>query len=154
EIRQKFFYSFWKMRNPADPEGQWLKYKRKLKEVNRFYKTQIKSGYETDRGRIYLRYGPPNTIVSREHEPSSYPYEIWHYYNTNDGQSNVKFVFYDPDLTTNDYQLLHSTAIGEIKDYRWHLRLQMRNTPENNLDIGTGQDHWGSEAQDLFNHPR
>lgn len=154
EIRQKFFYSFWKMRNPADPEGQWLKYKRKLKEVNRFYKTQIKSGYETDRGRIYLRYGPPNTIVSREHEPSSYPYEIWHYYNTNDGQSNVKFVFYDPDLTTNDYQLLHSTAIGEIKDYRWHLRLQMRNTPENNLDIGTEQDHWGSEAQDLFNHPR
>ncbi len=154
EMKQKFFLNFWKSRNMAEPENSWNKYKKKVSEVNRFYKTQINEGYETDRGRIYLRYGPPNTVATRENEPSSYPYEIWHYYNTDDGQSNVKFVFYNPDLVTNHYVLLHSTAIGEIKDYRWQLRLQMRNTPENNLDIGTGQEHWGSEAEDLFNHPK
>lgn len=152
-LMQKFFLKYWQDRNATDPEGEWKTYSKKVSKANNAYSTKLKKGYDTERGRIYLRYGPPNTIAARYNEPSSYPYEIWHYYSIN-SQSNVKFVFYNPDLVTNDFDLLHSNAIGEIRDYRWKYKLQIRNTSESNLDIEQGSDHWGNKAEDLYNNPR
>ncbi len=113
----------------------------------------IKRGYETDRGVTYINYGLPNQITNRENEPSSYPYIIWHYYK-HPKRTNAKYVFYNPDLITNDYQLLHSTVPGEINNYRWEYILQQRNTSQQNLDQQTGDDHWGGRASDYFNNPR
>lgn len=152
-LLQQFFLGFWTNRNVANPEGEWLKYNREVQKVNKHYSTSITKGYATDRGRIYLKYGPPNTIVSRQNEPSTYPYEIWHYYKL-PVRSDAKFIFYSPDLVTNEYQLLHSNIRGEVNDYRWQVRLRNRIDPVNNIDNTQGIESFGSEADDLWNNPR
>ncbi|MEZ5147807.1 MAG: GWxTD domain-containing protein [Bacteroidales bacterium] len=94
ETLQKYFYRFWKERDALDPEHAWLNYLNEVNKVNQAYSTLIEKGYETDRGRIYLQYGPPNAISESYNEPSAYPYEIWHYYVLDNGQRNKRFVFY------------------------------------------------------------
>ncbi|MDY0016185.1 MAG: hypothetical protein RBS13_08250, partial [Bacteroidales bacterium] len=56
-----------------------------------------------------------------------YPYEIWYYYSTYN-QYNINFIFYNRDLVTNFYQLIHSTAKDEIYDPRWKLKLKAKDS--------------------------
>jgi GWxTD domain-containing protein len=151
---QRFFLGFWKNRNPTNPEQAWLAYLQQVKAVQKEFGTQIKKGYETDRGRVYLQYGAPHQRTQSTPEPSAYPYEIWQYYQLPDGQANRKFVFYNPDLVTNDYRLIHSTAQGEIYDTRWELRVHNRNNQSRDFDEENSQDHLGGQTKDLFNNPR
>jgi GWxTD domain-containing protein len=150
---QQYFLGFWMNRSQVNPEGAWLTYFEEVKKVNKEFSTSNKRGYETDRGRVYLQYGPPNQRVESENEPSAYPYEIWQYYKLAD-QSNKKFVFYNPDLVTNDYQLLHSDAKGEIYNTRWELKLHERNNAPGNLNTESVPDHFGDKSSDIFKNPR
>ena len=122
---QRFFFTFWNQRDKENPEHAWNEYHKNVKYVNKEYKTLIKKGYETDRGRVYLQYGKPNSISEGQYEPSAYPYEIWHYYKLEDGQNNKRFVFYNPDIVGNDYALLHSDARGEITNHNWQIMLHL-----------------------------
>ena len=108
----------------------------------------------TDRGRVYLKYGEPNQISKFENEPSSYPYEIWQYYQVSNQRNNRKFIFYNPDLVTNDYTLIHSDALGETRDDRWRIRLTKRNNAIIDLDQDKSNDHYGSKVDDMFSNPR
>lgn len=151
---QQYFLAFWQKRNQADSEGEWLKYKEKVDFVEQEFGTRNKRGYETDRGRVYLQYGPPIDIVDRANEPSSYPYQIWRYYKA-DRWNNVRFVFFDPQLTGMDYDLLHCERIpGEIRNPQWRLLLEQRNTPMNNVDRQSGNQHFGGRIDDFFDNPR
>lgn len=106
ENLQQFMYTFWYKRDPNAPQEAWDKYYDMVKIVNELYGTQIQKGYQTDRGRVFLQYGKPNKLVDVPSEPSAYPYQIWQYYHI-DRYSNIRFVFYNRDLSTNDYSLLH-----------------------------------------------
>lgn len=159
KLMQQYFFSFWEKRNNANPEEAWLKYFAEVKKVDKEYGTSIRKGYATDRGRVYLQYGAPNTVTATRNEPSSYPYEIWHYYviqgsEINRRQSDKRFVFMNADLIGADYELIHSTAYGEVRDDRWQLRLQGRNEQYIDLDQQDGRDHFGNRANELFNTPR
>jgi GWxTD domain-containing protein len=123
-VNQKFFYYFWIQRNEANPEKAWLDYYGNVQAVNQQFGTKRKKGYETDRGRVYLQYGPPNLRNKYTVNPDSYPHEIWQYYTLND-QTNVRFVFYTRELSTNDFSLLHSTMKGEVKDIEWQYVLKV-----------------------------
>jgi|AntAceMinimDraft_17_1070374.scaffolds.fasta_scaffold00218_7 GWxTD domain-containing protein len=153
ETMQKYFFHFWIKRDKQNPEKKWLSYLEEVKKVNANYGTRIRRGYQTDRGRVYLQYGPPNTISKHPNEPSAYPYEIWHYY-TLDNQKNRKFVFYNPDLVTNDYELIHSNAIGEISNYSWETKIYGRNTEFGNPDETKGNKHYGGKADEYYDRPR
>lgn len=157
KLLQQFFFNFWLQRNNTDPESAWLAYNEKVIMVNNKFGTRVKKGYETDRGRVYLEYGAPNEIVDRSFEASkglndegwgSVPYQIWHYYKLNN-QSNKKFVFYNPNLASNDYELIHSDALGEVNDPNWYQRLSRSNELyENN------QRNPGGKAGELYRNPR
>lgn len=149
---QQFFYSFWISRDAKDPAKAWASYYLEVLKVNNSYSTSIKKGYETDRGRVYLEYGPPNNITQTISDPSAYPYEIWQYYTLNT-QKNRKFVFYQPDLVTNDYELIHSDAIGEVNNPSWQMMLVKRNTTTNNPDMIKDNDYYGGKADDYFKNP-
>lgn len=153
--KKQFMYSFWLSRNSTAPESEWLKYKIEVKKVNAAFSTRIKRGYDTERGRVYLKYGPPNQIIDRPNEPSAYPYQIWHYYKAGNF-SNKRFVFYNPDLVSNDYDLLHSDVFGEYKNYRWEYVLHSRNSTNTNIDNPGGDniDHYGGQSKDLYRFPR
>lgn len=148
----KYFYSFWYSRNQEEPEKEWLDYKEHVIDAEKMFGTPVKAGYETDRGRIYLKYGAPNTVTDRPSEPNSYPYQIWHYYKV--GQfNNIRFVFYQPDLVTNDYEMLHSNLRGEINNYNWERTLQKRNQQNGNIDDATPDNNWGTNTNTLFKNP-
>jgi GWxTD domain-containing protein len=153
KTRQQFFYNFWFTRSPSDPEKAWLAYKEQVYKVQVNFGTPVKKGYQTDRGRIYLQYGPPNTRSTQYNEPSNYPYEIWQYYTLNNSQRNKKFVFYSPDMVTSDFLLLHSDAIGEIYNPRW--KIDLRNRIYSNRDLQDTQviKAWGDFEQDYWELP-
>ncbi|MDQ3191838.1 MAG: GWxTD domain-containing protein [Bacteroidota bacterium] len=152
-FKQQFFYNFWENRNSINPEQAWLDYYEIVKKVQKHFGTSIKKGYDTDRGRVYLQYGAPNTISQQYNEPSAYPYEIWHYYHI-ENFNNRRFVFYNPDLVTNDFPLLHSDHFGEINNPRWQLMLHKRNVQILDLDQNEADQHYGGNSDDFFRLPR
>ena len=160
---QQFFYNFWKSRYPSNTEVAWLSYFDEVKKANAEFGTHSLRGFDTDRGRVFLQYGPPDVRNKYDTEPSAIPYEIWEYYSLNDKslmlsdpynkQSTRKFVFYNPDLVSNRYTLIHSDARGEINNYRWDLLIHNRNTQSSNIDDSTAPSHYGGNSTDNYNHP-
>ncbi len=166
KLMQQFIYNFWLARSEANPEGAWLQYNVQVQKVNRTFGTQITKGYATDRGRVFLQYGPPDQMIPSLNEPSAYPYEVWQYYtirgNSNvpsymdqntSQQTNKKFVFVDFDLATNNFQLVHSDARGETRDDNWKLRLVKRNNPVRSLDDQNGAPQYGGRSEDIYGNP-
>lgn len=125
-LMQKFFYNFWKNRNPINPDLAWHEYHNKVKSVNNDFKNFRIAGYLTDRGRVYLQYGAPNTMDKYENTSSTSPYEIWHYYKLND-QSNKKFVFVNSDFATSEYRLEYSNVYGEVSNSQWSEKVDYKN---------------------------
>lgn len=150
-LKQKFLLNFWTKRNKTQPYEEWMKYTEEVKKVNSAYSTQISHGFETDRGRVYLQYGAPNDIQRANREPGTYPYEIWQYYTLNESQKNVIFVFYNPDLVSNDYALIHSDARGELSDSRWKFKVAnafKELNGSNNFDNTTPGNSFGSRINE------
>ena len=151
EMQQKFFYSFWLTRNPNDPEGAWLAYQQKVDFVQKAFGSKLVKGYRTDRGRVYLQYGPPNDIKDAPFDPATYPYQVWHYYHMQD-QNDVKFVFWCPAEVTNDYELLHSDKVGEIHNLSWQMKLIKRLVPQENFDVTKPDDYFGNEMDNYWRY--
>ena len=71
-------------------------------------------GYLSDRGRIYLLYGAPNSRTE-EYLPKQFePFEVWHYYKL-ENERDVRFVFSNKNRP-NEYRLVYSNKIGEVSD--------------------------------------
>ena len=128
-----------------------MAYSAQVKKVQREYGGMIMKGYETDRGRVYLQYGQPNSVEVRNMDPASYPYEIWHYYKLGE-MSNAKFVFYDPEFVDQTYELLHSNVPGEPSDPAWHYKLQ--NLRPMNIDQMMERNTYDSRATDFWFNPK
>tara|TARA_B110000003_G_scaffold41504_1_gene38660 strand:+ start:157 stop:1566 length:1410 start_codon:yes stop_codon:yes gene_type:complete len=128
DLMQKYFYNFWVNRDPKNPDLAWNEYHNKVKSVNSDFKNFRIQGYLTDRGRVYLQYGAPNSMHKVENASSTYPYEIWHYYKLNN-QSNKKFVFVNADFATNEYRLEYSNVYGEVSNSEWHDKINYDNKP-------------------------
>jgi len=144
EQLQRYFYSFWLARNPNNPEEAWKKYAKMVSFVQERFGSKLEKGYRTDRGRVYLQYGQPNEIREIPSDPTTVPYEIWHYYYLDD-QSNVKFVFYDPSLVGNDYELLHSNKYGETHDPSWKMKLVKNIQPQTDIYSTEPNEYYGGD---------
>ncbi len=142
-----FFYSFWYKRDQISPEQAWEKYNAQIKYLNSIYSSGNMKGYRTDRGRVFLVYGPPNSVYEAPYDSHSYPYEIWQY-NQIESQSNVQFIFYNVDLVSKNYELLHSDLIGEIQDPFWKVKLVNRKTPIFNFDDKSIENYHGNSVED------
>jgi GWxTD domain-containing protein len=151
---KQYFLNFWTGRDNTMPETAWNHYHQQVRKVNYIYSTPNRQGYETDRGRVFLKYGPPNIVSESYNEPAAYPYEIWQYYTLGEGQRNRKFVFYTIDIVTNDFQLVHSDAIGEKANYRWQVEIHRRTFDPYNLDENQYPDAWGSNVNRYWEVPR
>jgi len=151
EKSRKHLQAFWVQTSGKDSYNSWLKYKYQVQQAEHNYHTNYQQGFETDRGRVFLKYGAPNSIVSKETSPSEYPYEIWTY-NKIGKFSNRRFVFYNPDLVNNAYRLLHSDMLGELKNPAWQQILNKRNTVNGDIDNPNKfkSDHWGGNSNDYF----
>jgi len=151
-LMQRFFYTFWANRS-NDPETAWRTYRSEVIKVNKIYGCRNMRGYQTDRGYVYLKYGPPNTQMDRLQELDAYPYTIWHYYRAG-RYSNKRFIFYQPDLVSNCMELLHSEVPGELKNPRWNQILHERNVAHPNVDPAQVGSQSGGRADEFFDMPR
>lgn len=150
--QQQFLLNFWTRKDANFPETLFEEYSAAVKVVNEEFGTPILYGFETDRGRIYLKYGPPNERIAKDREPGGVPYEIWQYYQFVNNQSDVKFVFYNPDLVSNNYALIHSNAIGEINNPKWKQMIYgtfVDPDSRHDLEDDTFRDHFGSGTDDF-----
>jgi GWxTD domain-containing protein len=158
DLKNKRFFIFrhFVRQDPNNPEGAYKKYMALADAVQKKFSSGFRYGFETDRGRAYLRFGAPDDLLHIEDEPGASPYEIWIYYNfPATRQSNVKFLFYNPSLAGDDYITLHSTARGEIQDPKWERKLYNRNLTEytegDNYNDATGVErNLGRRAREYF----
>jgi len=122
EERQSFVEQFWLRRDPT-PDTEENEYKeehyRRIAYANEHYASGI-PGWKTDRGRIYIMYGPPDEIESHPSggsyerpmeegggETSTYPFETWRYRYLDGIGTNIMIEFVDPTMSgeyhmTND----------------------------------------------------
>ena len=123
--KERYFVNFWQNRHGENAISEWNKYRNLISEVNRMFGTRVKRGYETDMGRVFLRYGKPSDVIDKRNEQGTYPYAIWHYYKTN-FRSNVIFVFYQSTAANEDFELIHSDMQGEINNSNWKILINNR----------------------------
>ncbi len=114
EEREQFVEQFWLRRDPT-PDTEENEYKeehyRRIAYANEHFASGI-PGWKTDRGRIYIEYGPPDEIEShpsggtyeRPYEEgggttSTYPFEIWRYRYIEGIGTNVILEFVDTTMT-------------------------------------------------------
>lgn len=167
DLFQRILYNFWFERDELNPEREWLGYREAVALVNRSFRTGRMKGYETDRGRVYLQYGPPSIIVDRAYDTggkggtnslndSSYedggtvPYQIWHYDNLG-SQKNRKFVFVNKHIAAQTYDLIHSDALGEVYNAQWQAEIA-RKTYDPALNTGN-YDQFGGKSGEYYHVP-
>jgi GWxTD domain-containing protein len=108
EEMKKQLEIFWKKRDPtpktAYNEAMAEYYQRCDYALENFRTLSHADGIKTDRGKIYVLYGPP-TKTDRFLTPNTSPKEIWYYDNL-----QLKFVFIDESRSGN-YKLLSSEKL-------------------------------------------
>lgn len=122
EGKRDFLLKFWRKRD-QDPSTPVNEFKNQFLERVRLsddrYSTINKRGNKTDRGRVFILYGEPDEIERYPNDMDKKPYEIWRY---NSIEGGVVFIFGDIS-GFSDYQLLHSTKRGELRDEEWARRI-------------------------------
>ncbi|HJR52530.1 MAG TPA: GWxTD domain-containing protein [Gemmatimonadota bacterium] len=104
--KKQFLNRFMDSADP-DPESAENEFKQAVEQrlayANQFFTSSQNPGYKTDRGRIYLLYGPPTETIDKPVEATVGPYMIWTY----SGQGET-FAFGD-FRKDGSYQLIYST---------------------------------------------
>ena len=110
EEREAFIEQFWLRRNPSpdSPENEFREeHYRRIAYANEHFAAG-KPGWKTDRGRIYIEYGKPDSIDSHPSggayqrpmeegggETSTFPFETWHYRYLEGVGENIDLEFVD-----------------------------------------------------------
>lgn len=80
--KAEFREEFWKRRDP-DPETEDNEYRveyfSRLEQADDLFRGEGKPGYQTDRGRIFILFGPPSERLTYPMEADSSCREIWYY---------------------------------------------------------------------------
>ncbi len=162
QLMKNFVIDFWQRRaaDTANPLKMWASYYKEVQHVMAMFKCGKQPGYYTDRGRVYLQYGPPNQRSIQLMENNTFPYEIWQYYRITDGvngqfYTNRKFVFVNKQIGDDCYLLVHSDMRGEINNPRWQFEITRRNNnglgnPDNTTPSGTQNNQF----EEIFSNPR
>ncbi|MFZ5517376.1 MAG: GWxTD domain-containing protein [Candidatus Zhuqueibacterota bacterium] len=103
--KEEWFRQYWKQRDPTpSTEENELQeeFFRRVDFTNNYFTVNAldKEGWRTDRGNIYLKYGPPTDVERHLDELNLPPYEIWFYDNL-----DRTFVFEDKS-GIGDFQLV------------------------------------------------
>ena len=117
--REQFIEAFWERRNPNpnSPENEFKEeYYRRIAYANEHYASGIQ-GWRTDRGRIYIMYGPADEVDSHPSggsyvrpqeegggETATYPFEQWRYRYIDGIGTNIILEFVDPTMS-GEYHL-------------------------------------------------
>ena len=119
EERENFIENFWRRRdpNPDTEENEYREeYYERIAYANQHFASGI-PGWKTDRGRIYIAWGKPDSVESHPSggaydRPSyegggsttTYPFEVWFYRHLDNVGDGVEIEFVDP-TGTGEYRI-------------------------------------------------
>ena len=122
EERENFIATVWRRRDP-DPDTEENEFREEFYERIAYANanfTSGKPGWKTDRGRIYIRWGKPDSVESRPSGGSydrpayhgggsttTYPFETWFYRHLDTVGDGIEVEFVDP-TGTGEYRLARS----------------------------------------------
>jgi GWxTD domain-containing protein len=95
---------FWRMRDPVPATAineAMQEYLGRIQSANDTWKSALRSGFLSDRGRVFVTLGPPDDITSDPFPRESAPFEVWTYYS---GGRQFQLLFVDR-IGFNNYQL-------------------------------------------------
>ena len=123
EERENFIENFWRRRdpNPDTEENEYREeYYERIAYANEHFASGI-PGWRTDRGRIYIAWGKPDSVESHSgggsyDKPSyegggtttTYPFEIWYYRHLDEVGDGLEIEFVDP-TGTGEYRMAQNS---------------------------------------------
>lgn len=123
--RRRALMEFWQKRDPH-PETPINEFKeefhRRVQYANDRYSSNMQEGWQSDRGRVVIKYGLPTSVEPHLYDRGVRPYEIWNY-NTIPGEGQAMFIFADL-AGFGRFELIHSTVTGERTRPDWQEELR------------------------------
>ncbi|MFH1051651.1 MAG: GWxTD domain-containing protein [bacterium] len=130
DAKKRLLFRFWLNRdtdtNTVFNEGLF-KYRELIKFADRFFSFSKTKGWQTDRGRILLKYGMPDEREQHPFYGETRSYESWFY---SEIQGGVYFHFVDM-TGYGRYEMVHSTAQNEIQYENWYNEYVLKRRSEN-----------------------
>ena len=124
--RRGYLAAFWRSRDGQPSplvNDAYEQFTERLRIVNdRFREPGTNVGFRSDRGRVYLKYGPPTNVDRKAFDREQIPHEVWNYENV-PGEGASIFVFADR-FGANQLELIHSSVTGEISVTDWQRELR------------------------------
>jgi GWxTD domain-containing protein len=162
EEREAFIENFWLRRNPNpdSPENEFREeHYRRIQYANDHFAAG-KPGWKTDRGHIYIAFGPADSIDSHPSggmyerpmeegggETSTFPFEVWHYRYLEGIGENIDIEFVDT-CQCGDYHFTIDRSEKDALKYvpgagltQWE---QMNNQDKTNRFKGNGLEQLGN----------
>lgn len=104
--KNEFLRKFWQKNNLTE-------FTKRVKFADEKFEMGRVLGRDTDRGRIYIKYGPPDEVASHTMVEHTNPHEHWYYYS-----KGFHFIFIDIH-GNNNFQLIYSNNEIEPKNQNW-----------------------------------
>ena len=168
EERENFIAQFWARRDP-NPDTEENEYREEFYEriayANEHYASGI-PGWKTDRGRIYITWGKPDSVESHPSggsydRPSyegggsttTYPFEIWFYRHLEGVGSGIEIEFVDP-TGTGEYRIARSPnekdALAMVPGAGLTLNEQLGLSNKGDRLTGIGSNNYQREQDSPF----
>lgn len=168
EERENFIENFWRRRdpNPDTEENEYREeYYERIAYANEHFTSGI-PGWKTDRGRIYIAWGKPDSVETHPtggsyDRPSyegggsttTYPFEVWFYRHLDGVGDGLEIEFVDP-TGTGEYRMARNSnekdAMAMVPGAGLTTAEQMGLSDKGDRLNGGGQTTWGREQDSPF----
>ena len=168
EERENFIEQFWRRRDP-NPDTEENEYREEYYERIAYANERFASGipgWKTDRGRVYIAWGKPDSVESRPSggsydRPSyegggsttTYPFEIWFYRHLDGIGDGLEIEFVDP-TGTGEYRLARNAnekdALAMVPGAGLTTSEQLGLSSKTDRITGGGQQNYQREQDTMF----
>jgi GWxTD domain-containing protein len=168
EERENFIENFWRRRdpNPDTEENEFREeYYERIAYANETFASGI-PGWMTDRGRIYIAWGKPDSVESHPAggaydrptyegggQTTTYPFEVWFYRHLEGVGDGIEIEFVDP-TGTGEYRIARNPyekdALATVPGGGLTTAEQLGLSDKTQRQLGAGGTYYGREQDNPF----
>ena len=168
EERENFIENFWRRRDP-NPDTEENEYREEYYERIAYANENFASGipgWMTDRGRVYIAWGKPDSVESHPSggsydrptyegggQTTTYPFEIWFYRHLDGVGEGLEIEFVDP-TGTGEFRLARNAyekdALATVPGGGLTTAEQLGLSDKSQRQLGAGGTYYGREQDNPF----